>query len=467
MVQKRDEAAPAPADHVPRLPTEVEPRMLGDACPPINASAYDFTLAGSANSFDDYRVGEKIDHVDGVTVEDGYAAGPTDGPTPHVGYVLRLAGTVVYHAGDTVASAMLIDTLRPMGVDVCLLPVNGRDYFREGAGILGNLDAAEAVQLAHAIGAGTLIPMHHDMVRGNTPPAGSRRGRRDRARPSDRRDRAQPPPTDRTAPGASGVSADQRAGTLEGRRALVTGAGVGIGRGGRARARGGRGGSCFHGHEHAAEAAEAAAVAGEGRTWALAADLERVDEVRSLVERAADLMGGLDILVNNAGITMIKDIGSTDIDAYDRVFAVNVRGARRDPERSAVPRALGASAVVNTTPVTGSPASPASRPTRRQGAIIALTASSRSACTKRIRVNAVAPGSWSPRYKLLRATTRDRQARCAPWAIRPPEDIGEAVVYLVSDAASFVTGQVLFVDGGTAARIDAFWPGLEQGLSGS
>lgn len=70
MVHKRDEAAPAPADHVPRLPTEVEPRMLGDACPPINASAYDFTLAGSANRFDDYRVGEKIDHVDGVTVEE-------------------------------------------------------------------------------------------------------------------------------------------------------------------------------------------------------------------------------------------------------------------------------------------------------------------------------------------------------------------------------------------------------------
>jgi L-ascorbate metabolism protein UlaG (beta-lactamase superfamily) len=109
----------------------------------------------------------------GVKVEDGYGPGPAGDPTPHVGYVLRLAGTVIYHAGDTIASAALIEALRPMGIDVALLPVNGRDYFREEAGILGNLDAVEAVRLAHAIGAGTLVPMHHDMVRGNTAPAGA------------------------------------------------------------------------------------------------------------------------------------------------------------------------------------------------------------------------------------------------------------------------------------------------------
>jgi 2-methylfumaryl-CoA hydratase len=70
MVRKRDEAAPAPGDHVPRLPTAVEPRLLGAACPPIDVKAYDFTLAGSRHRFDDYQVGEKIDHVDGVTVEE-------------------------------------------------------------------------------------------------------------------------------------------------------------------------------------------------------------------------------------------------------------------------------------------------------------------------------------------------------------------------------------------------------------
>jgi 2-methylfumaryl-CoA hydratase len=70
MVRKRDEAAPAPGDHVPRLPTALDSKLLGEACPPIDVAAYDFALAGSADRFGDYAVGERIDHVDGVTVEE-------------------------------------------------------------------------------------------------------------------------------------------------------------------------------------------------------------------------------------------------------------------------------------------------------------------------------------------------------------------------------------------------------------
>ena len=70
MVRKRDEAAPTPGDHVPRLPEALVPSMLGDACPRIDVAAYDFALAGSPYRFGDYAVGEKIDHVDGVTVEE-------------------------------------------------------------------------------------------------------------------------------------------------------------------------------------------------------------------------------------------------------------------------------------------------------------------------------------------------------------------------------------------------------------
>ena len=55
---------------MPRLPTAVEPRLLGGACPPIDGNAYDSTLAGSPHRFGDYEVGEKIDHVDGITVEE-------------------------------------------------------------------------------------------------------------------------------------------------------------------------------------------------------------------------------------------------------------------------------------------------------------------------------------------------------------------------------------------------------------
>lgn len=70
MVNKRDEAAPAPGDEVPKLQSVVDPATLGSACPVIDPKAYDFALAGSPDRFADYAVGEKIDHVDGMTVEE-------------------------------------------------------------------------------------------------------------------------------------------------------------------------------------------------------------------------------------------------------------------------------------------------------------------------------------------------------------------------------------------------------------
>jgi 2-methylfumaryl-CoA hydratase len=70
MVRKGDEAASVSPDHVPRVPTELDPKSLGEACPKIPAGAYDFELAGSAHRFDDYELGERIDHVDGMTVEE-------------------------------------------------------------------------------------------------------------------------------------------------------------------------------------------------------------------------------------------------------------------------------------------------------------------------------------------------------------------------------------------------------------
>ena len=70
MVRKRDEAKPAPEAHVPALKKRVEPAELGAACPAIDGKAWDDGLAGSAFRFGDYQVGEKIDHVDGMTVEE-------------------------------------------------------------------------------------------------------------------------------------------------------------------------------------------------------------------------------------------------------------------------------------------------------------------------------------------------------------------------------------------------------------
>lgn len=70
MVRKRDVNAPAPAEVVPQLPKALTPDRLGDACPIIDPRKYDAALAGSPFRFGDYLPGEKIDHVDGMTVEE-------------------------------------------------------------------------------------------------------------------------------------------------------------------------------------------------------------------------------------------------------------------------------------------------------------------------------------------------------------------------------------------------------------
>jgi 2-methylfumaryl-CoA hydratase len=70
MVRKRDEAAAAPGDLVPQLPKAVEADGLGEASPIIVTRSYDLALAGSPYRWGDYQVGEMIDHVDGITVEE-------------------------------------------------------------------------------------------------------------------------------------------------------------------------------------------------------------------------------------------------------------------------------------------------------------------------------------------------------------------------------------------------------------
>jgi 2-methylfumaryl-CoA hydratase len=70
LVNKRDASAKVPEERVPDLPKAVEPSRLGAACPPLKSAAYDAVLAGSPHRWGDYRPGERIDHVDGMTVEE-------------------------------------------------------------------------------------------------------------------------------------------------------------------------------------------------------------------------------------------------------------------------------------------------------------------------------------------------------------------------------------------------------------
>jgi L-ascorbate 6-phosphate lactonase len=109
----------------------------------------------------------------GVTMDDAYGDGSSLGGLPRfVGYAIR-GGPTIYVAGDTIVTDTLSAALRRIGVDVALLPINGRDAEREALGIVGNMDASEAVELALEIGAARLMPYHWDGYAGNTVPPGS------------------------------------------------------------------------------------------------------------------------------------------------------------------------------------------------------------------------------------------------------------------------------------------------------
>jgi len=92
------------------------------------------------------------------------------GEAAFAGFVLDLDGVRLYHAGDGILYEGQVERLRPMNIDIAMLPVNGRDLVRERAGIIGNTDAREAFWLADAIGSPVVIPMHNDLFTMNRAP---------------------------------------------------------------------------------------------------------------------------------------------------------------------------------------------------------------------------------------------------------------------------------------------------------
>ena len=87
------------------------------------------------------------------------------GRAKFLGYVLQFGDWSIYHSGDTLRYDGLAEKLRPFGVDVALLPINGRAPERR---VAGNLWGREAAKLAHDIGAKLVIPCHYDMFEFNT-----------------------------------------------------------------------------------------------------------------------------------------------------------------------------------------------------------------------------------------------------------------------------------------------------------
>jgi NAD(P)-dependent dehydrogenase (short-subunit alcohol dehydrogenase family) len=184
-------------------------------------------------------------------------------------------------------------------------------------------------------------------------------------------------------------------------------------------------------------------------------DLARPDSIDACARQAADALGGLDGLVNNGAITSSggKTLDELDVEVWDRVMTVNVRGTWL-MTRAAAPhlRAGGAGRVINIasdTALWGAPKLLAY--VASKGAVIAMTKSmARELGPDRITVNAVAPG-----LTLVEATEyvpaerhRHYMEGRAIGRAQLPEDVCGAVTYLLSDAAGFVTGQLLAVNGG-------------------
>lgn len=92
---------------------------------------------------------------------------------PYLGYVFGDEHVTLYHAGDTILYDGLVDTLSPIAINVAMLPINGRDYFRQQRGIAGNLDCREAAEFASLLDVDTVIPIHYGMFAGNTAPPGT------------------------------------------------------------------------------------------------------------------------------------------------------------------------------------------------------------------------------------------------------------------------------------------------------
>jgi len=85
-----------------------------------------------------------------------------------LGYTLRFdGGYTVYHAGDTIGFPELPEWIRPERVDAAFVPINGRDYRRTAANIVGNMNYREAADLAADIDAGVVVPMHYGIFRHN------------------------------------------------------------------------------------------------------------------------------------------------------------------------------------------------------------------------------------------------------------------------------------------------------------
>lgn len=195
-------------------------------------------------------------------------------------------------------------------------------------------------------------------------------------------------------------------------------------------------------------------VAGQGRrAECFAVDVGRVDQVQQTVEAAAARLGRLDILVNNAGITKDGYLLRMSEADWDAVLNVNLKGAFLFTKAvSRIMMKQRAGVMVNIASIIGliGNAGQCNYAASKAG-VIALTKSvARELASRGIRANAVAPGFIRTRMTdKLPEDIRQKMLEAIPLGrFGQPEDVANVAAFLASDAAAYVTGQVLTVCGG-------------------
>ncbi len=195
-----------------------------------------------------------------------------------------------------------------------------------------------------------------------------------------------------------------------------------------------------------------------GQAMLTQADLSMPGEAERLVLQAREILGSIDVWINNAGASANSDEirGLNEDAAFERIMAVDVRGTWRCSRDVAAYINSGGSILTIgwDHALDGAPGLASQLYAMSKGAIISLTRCLAQELAPRVRVNCIAPGAIENEWSQTRsASFRKKVEQGIPmqrWGT--PDDIVAAALFLASPAASFITGQVLLVNGGGVMR---------------
>jgi len=188
-------------------------------------------------------------------------------------------------------------------------------------------------------------------------------------------------------------------------------------------------------------------------TMAKKFDVADADQVNGFMAQVVEAHGSLDVLINNAGITMDALLVRMQMEQFERVIRVNLIGAFICLQAAAkIMMKQRSGCIVNMASVVGQIGNIGqANYSASKGGLIALTkTAAREMATRGVRVNAVAPGYIETDMTRAMPEKAQEMMKAMVPMNRPgqPEDVADVVAYLCSDAASYLTGQVLHVSGG-------------------